>query len=39
MNKETVEKMGHPTLCGMQTAFKSFIEMLPPKAFTHDELS
>ena len=39
MNKETVEKMGQLRLYGMQTAFKSFIEMPPSKAFTNDELT
>jgi len=39
MNKETVEKMGQLRLYGMQTAFKSFIEIPPPKAFTNDELA
>jgi DNA replication protein DnaC len=39
MNKETVEKMGQMRLYGMQTAFKAFITLPPPMAFTNDELT
>jgi DNA replication protein DnaC len=39
MNKETVDKMGYMRLYGMQTAFKAFVELPPPTAFTNDEMT
>jgi len=39
MNRETVEKMGQMRLYGMQTAFKAFVEVPPPTAFTNDEMT
>lgn len=39
MNNETVEKMRQMRLYGMQTAFKAFVEVPPPAAFTNDEMT
>jgi len=39
MNKETSDKMGYMRLYGMQTAFKAFVEVPPPEAFTNDEMT
>lgn len=39
MNNETVEKMAQMRLYGMQTAFKAFVEVPPPEAFTNDEMT
>ena len=39
MNNETVEKMRQMRLYGMQTAFKAFVEVPPPEAFTNDEMT
>ena len=39
MNSETVEKMKQMRLYGMQTAFKAFVEVPPPNAFTNDEMT
>ncbi|MEO8174831.1 MAG: IS21-like element helper ATPase IstB [Sediminibacterium sp.] len=39
MNKETVKKMGDMRLYGMQTAFKTFVELPPPVSFTNDEMA
>ncbi|MGI8637360.1 MAG: hypothetical protein ACR2KZ_18350 [Segetibacter sp.] len=37
MNTETAKKMGEMRLYGMQTAFKTFVELSPPVSFTNDE--
>ncbi len=39
MNKETAKKMGDMRLYGMQTAFKTFVELPPPVSFTNDEMA
>lgn len=39
MNKETVKKMGDMRLYGMQTAFKTFVELPPAVSFTNDEMA
>ena len=39
MNKETVKKMGDMRLYGMQTAFKTFVELPPQVSFTNDEMA
>src|SRR5258708_35203670 len=39
MNKETAKKMGEMRLYGMQTAFKTFVELPPPVSFTNDEMA
>ena len=39
MNKETVKKMGDMRLYGMETAFKTFVELPPPVSFTNDEIA
>jgi DNA replication protein DnaC len=39
MNTETIKKMGDMRLYGMQTAFKTYVELPPPPSFTNDELA
>lgn len=39
MNTETIKKMGDMRLHGMQTAFKTFVELPPPVSFTNDEMA
>jgi DNA replication protein DnaC len=39
MNKETAKKMGDMRLYGMQTAFKTFVELPPSISFTNDEMA
>ncbi len=39
MNKDTLKKMGDMRLLGMQTAFKTFVELPPPVSFTNDEMA
>lgn len=39
MNTETAKKMGEMRLYGMQTAFKTFVELPPPVSFTNDEMA
>ena len=39
MNTETIKKMGDMRLYGMQTAFKTFVELPPPGSFTNDEMA
>jgi len=39
MNTETIKKMGDMRLYGMQTAFKTFVELPPPVSFTNDEMA
>jgi DNA replication protein DnaC len=39
MNTETIKKMGDMRLYGMQTAFKTFVELPPPVSFTSDEMA
>jgi DNA replication protein DnaC len=39
MNTETTKKMGDMRLYGMQTAFKTFVELPPPVSFTNDEMA
>jgi DNA replication protein DnaC len=39
MNSETVKKMGDMRLYGMQTAFKTFVELPPSVIFTNDEMA
>ncbi len=39
MNTETIKKMGDMRLYGMQTAFKTFVELPPPVTFTNDEMA
>ena len=39
MNSETIKKMGDMRLYGMQTAFKTFVEVPPPVSFTNDEMA
>jgi DNA replication protein DnaC len=38
MNTETIKKMGDMRLYGMQTAFKTFVELPPTVSFTSDEM-
>jgi DNA replication protein DnaC len=38
MNKETVEKMTHMRLYGMQVAFETYVTLPPPVTFTNDEM-
>lgn len=39
MNTETAKKMGEMRLYGMQTAFKTYVELPPPVTFTNDEMA
>lgn len=39
MNTETIKKMGDMRLYGMQTAFKTFVELPPTVIFTSDEMA
>jgi DNA replication protein DnaC len=39
MNKDTLKKMGDMRLHGMQTAFKTFVELPPAISFTNDEMA
>ena len=39
MNKDTLKKMGDMRLHGMQTAFKTFVELPPAVSFTNDEMA
>jgi len=39
MNTETIKKMGDMRLYGMQTAFKTFVELPPLVSFTNDEMA
>ena len=39
MNKDTLKKMGDMRLHGMQTAFKTFVEIPPAVDFTNDEMA
>ena len=39
MNQETARKMGDMRLYGMQTAFKTFVELPPPVSFTNAEMA
>ena len=39
MNTETIKKMGDMRLYGMQTAFKTFVELPPLVNFTNDEMA
>jgi DNA replication protein DnaC len=39
MNTETIKKMGDMRLYGMQTAFKTFVELPPTVSFTNDEMA
>lgn len=38
MNTETIKKMADMRLYGMQTAFKTYVELPPPTGFTNDEM-
>lgn len=39
MNTDTIKKMGDMRLYGMQTAFKTYVELPPPVSFTNDEMA
>ena len=39
MNTGTLKKMGDMRFYGMQTAFKTFVELSPTVSFTNDEMA